>query len=364
MLKITLFRTTLKIIVISLILVIPGCSGKDAGQPASKSGMEQESNNSRRPVAVRIESPRIMTLEQRISYIGTIYARQEIPIIARVQGTLAEIRFREGEAFPANAVLARLDSPEMEAMVERLEAEVDYWSRRHETDKRLVDQGALAQEQSDASERAIRSARASLDEAKAQLAKTVITAPFEGTVLEWPAETGQPVMPGQQLILIGDSSREIRVEVVEEDLDRGIKAGTPAELMLSAGKPVTASVASISPVSSGKGRTFSVTIPVPDGIGGTLLRKGTSIRTDFIAGRQSNVVAVPTRAIADRDGNPHLFVITGETAHRIDVKLGISRDGWIAADFDWNGNDPVAVTNLNSLKTGTPVYSVMTEGSK
>ncbi|MCP5515425.1 MAG: efflux RND transporter periplasmic adaptor subunit [Spirochaetales bacterium] len=353
-----MLKKTLGTIVISLILIIPGCTGKDAGQ------MEQENNNSKRPVAVRIETPRIMTLEQRISYIGTIYARQEIPIIARVQGTLAEIRFREGEAFPANAVLARLDSPELEAAVEKLETEVDYWSRRNETDKRLVEKGALAQEQSDASERAIRSARAGLDEAKAQLAKTVLTAPFEGTVLEWPTEIGQPVMPGQPLILIGDSSREIRVEVVEEDLARGIKAGTPVELLLTAGKPVTAGVSAIAPVSSGKGRTFSVTIPIPNESGGGLQRKGTSIRTEFIVDRQSNVVAVPTRAIADRDGKPHLFIITGDTAHHIEVKLGISREGWIAADFDWNGKDPVAVTNLNSLKTGAPVYAVMTEGSK
>ena len=353
-----MLKSAFRIIVISLILIIPGCSGKNSRQN------EQENNNSKRPVAVRIETPRIMTLEQRISYIGTIYARQEIPIIARVQGTLAEIRFREGEAFPADAVLARLDSPEMEAAVERLEAEVDYWSRRHETDKRLVDQGALAQEQSDASERAIRSARASLDEAKAQLAKTVLSAPFEGTVLDWPTEIGQPVMPGQQLILIGDSSREIRVEVVEEDLARGIRAGTPVELLFTAGKPVTSRVSAIAPVSSGQARTFSVTIPIPFESSGGLQRKGTSIRTEFIIDRQSNVVAVPTRAIADRDGKPHLFIITGDTAHRIEVKLGISREGWIAADFDWNGKDPVAVTNLNSLKTGAPVYAVMTKGSK
>ena len=252
----------------------------------------------------------------------------------------------------------------MEAAVERLEAEVDYWSRRHETDKRLVDQGALAQEQSDASERAIRSARASLDEAKAQLAKTVLTAPFEGTVLDWPTEIGQPVMPGQQLILIGDSSREIRVEVVEEDLARGISPGTPVELLLTDGKPVTASVTAIAPVSSGQARTFSVTIPIPNESGSGLQRKGTSIRADFIVDRQAEVVAVPTRAIADRDGQPHLFIITSDTAHRIEVELGISQKGWIAADFEWNGNDPVAVTNLNGLKDGAPVYAVMTEGSK
>ena len=351
--------TAARLIVIALVLVLAGCSREDETEKTGENAPGPQ------PVAVRVERPRITTLERRISYVGTIFARQEVPIIARVQGTLAELPFREGDVFPVDSVLARLDSPELEAAVERLEAEVDYWNRRHETDKRLVAQGALAPEQADASERASRSARASLDEAKAQIAKTMVTAPFGGTVLDWPAEIGQPVMPGQPLILIGDSSREIKVEVVEEDLGRGISLGTPVELLVSPGTAVAARVSAIASISSGQARTFSVTIPIPDESSTAgLLRKGSSIRTEFIVDRQVEVVAVPTRAVADRDGRPHIFVISGETAHRVEVEPGITQEGWVAADFEWNGKDPVAVTNLSGLQNGAPVYAVSTEGSE
>ena len=352
-------QKALWIIAIILLMVLAGCSaggsiGKTEGKPAAE-----------KPVAVRVEKPRITSLERRISYVGTVYARQEVPIIARVQGTLAELPFREGESFSRDEILAMLDSPELGAAVERLEAEVDYWGRRHTTDKNLVAKGALAPEQADSSERAIRSARASLDEAKAQLAKTVVTAPFDGTVLDWPAEIGQPVMPGQPLILIGDESREIKVDVVEEDLERGIGIGTQVELHINNGPSVAASVSAISPAASGQSRTFSVTIPIPDtNLAKGLWRKGASIRTEFIVQRQVDVVAVPTRALADRDSNPHLFVITGETAHRVDIEPGISQEGWVAVDFDWNGQDFVAVTNLSSLQNGAPVYAVNAERSR
>jgi membrane fusion protein (multidrug efflux system) len=326
-----------------------------------------------------VQLPEYRTLEHRISYVGTVFARQEVPIIARVQGTLVELAFGEGESFSAGTELARLESPELEATVERLQAEVDYWTSRHETDSRLVEQRALAPEQADASHRALRTAQAGLDEARAQLAKTVVTAPFDGTVLDWPAEIGQPVMPGQPLILIGDVAREIRVDVVEEDLYRGIVEGTPVELNLAAGRVVSATVSSVAPAAKGVARTFTVTIALPDIVplrggpetGSTLsrresdrlLRKGASIRTDFIVERTTGGLTVPLRAMADRDGAPYLYVISNDVAHRRPVSLGISRGGWIVAEFEWNGSDPVAVTNLNTLYDGAPVYPVSTPDS-
>ncbi len=368
--------------IVFLFIVVLAVSGCSAGRSPS---VGSDAEQGPRPVAIRAEMPREMTLERRIPYVGTVFARQEVQIIARIQGTLVELPVQEGDAFSAGNVLARLDSPETEAAVSRLQAEVDYWRRRYDTDRRLVDQGALAPEQADSSERAYRTARAGLAEAQAQLAKTVVTAPFHGTVLDWPAEIGQPVMPGQPLILIGDATREIRVDVIEEDLGRGIEIGTAVELQLSPGRRVDSSVAAISPTSSGPARTFSVTIPIPatgapaaaspaadTGAGSAgadsgamaLPRKGASIRTEFIAERQKATVAVPTRAIADRDGRPHIYLVSDDRVRRIDVSLGISQDGWIAAVFDWNGIDPVAVTNVSSLRDGAAVYAVTAEGGE
>ncbi|MFW5643550.1 MAG: efflux RND transporter periplasmic adaptor subunit [Alkalispirochaeta sp.] len=317
------------------------------------------------PVAVRVQQPEYRTLEHRISYVGTVFAGQEVPIIARVQGTLSQLPVPEGASFTEGTVLARLESPEMEAAAERLRAEVDYWSARYETDTRLVEQGALAPEQADSSNRALRTARAGLAEAEAQLAKTVVSAPFDGTVLDWPAEIGQPVMPGQPLILIGDASREIRVGVVEEDLSRGVTVGTAVELSPAPDRIIASRVTSVAPAASGRARTFSVTVPIPaadSGLPAELARKGTSIRTDFIVERRESALAVPVRSLADRDGSPHIFTVSGEAARRHDVTVGISQNGWIAVSFDWNETDPVAITNLNGLRDGAPVYAVTAEG--
>ena len=315
------------------------------------------------PVAVRVQMPVKRTLEHRLSYAGTVYVGREVRIISQVQGAVTELPFNEGESFPEGAVLARLDSPEIEASVERLESEHDYWQSRYETDKRLAAQNALAPEQVESSSRALRSARAGLAEARAGLEKTVLTARFSGQILDRYVEPGQVMMPGQPILLIGDSSREVRVDVVEEDLARGVAAGIPVELKPGASSVIESRVSSISSVSSGKARSFTVTVSVPQDAGGQL-RKGASIRADFVLNRKENATAVPVRAVADRDNNPYIFIISVNHARKVRVKTGISEGGWIAADFSWNGTDPVAVTNLRSLIDGVPVYPVAEEGSR
>jgi RND family efflux transporter MFP subunit len=336
--------------VFAVLLSLGACTGEAEG---SQEPEEQ-------PVALRVLRPEIRTMEVRLSYLGTVHATVEVPLVARVQGTLVSTPVSEGGFFGEGDLIARLSAPEMEAAVERLSSERDYWCRRHETDTRLAAEGALPEEQADSSRRACRSAEAGLAEAEAQLAKTVVTAPFPGQLLDRLAEVGQPVMPGQPLALVGQRGREVRVEVVEEDLSRGVTVGTAAEINLG-GSSVEGRVSRISPAASGPARTFTVAVPVPEPQG-SALRKGASLGVDLIPERRSDVVAVPLRAIADRDRDPHLFVITESRAVRHPVSLGIVQDGWVSAEFSWNGEDPVAVTNVTGLSDGAAVYAVAEQG--
>lgn len=335
---------------IALLLSLWGCTGE----------AEQAPDPEERPVALRVRTPEIRTMEVRLSYLGTVHATVEVPLLSRIQGSLVSTPIPEGAFFEEGELIARLSAPELEAAVERLSSERDYWCRRHETDTRLAAEGAIPEEQADSSRRACRSAEAGLSEAEAQLAKSVVTAPFPGQLLDRLAEVGQPVMPGQPLALVGERGREVRIEVVEEDLERGVTIGTAAEIDLGDGS-VEGRVSSISPAASGPARTFTVTVPVP-GVEGTALRKGASLGVDLIPERRSDVVAVPLRAIADRDRDPHLFVVSERRAARHPVSLGIVQDGWVSAEFSWNGEDPVAVTNVSGLSDGAAVYPVAEQG--
>ncbi len=73
-----------------------------------------------------------------------------------------------------------------------------------------------------------------VDEAEANLAKTIITAPFDGVVLELLARPGEQLPAGANLLLLTDPAQgEARVTIIEEDLSM-IAIGQAAEIYFDA----------------------------------------------------------------------------------------------------------------------------------
>ena len=312
-----------------------------------------------KPIAIRVVKPQITNLQEKISYVGTLHAHREVKIISRVQGTLLSLPAAEGTGVKKGQVIARIYAPELDATVQRLQAEVDYWSRRYQADQRLEAEKAIPPEQVAMSRRAYLSAKASLEGAQSNLNKTIEKAPFSGEVLKWLVDPGQPVMPGQPILILGDNSTEVQVEVIEEELKRGLKTGTPVILYKKDGTVVETKVREVAPQASGFSRTFVVKISVPQSLKNEW-RKGESVKLDFILKSAPHAVAVPVEAIADRDGNPHIFLVREGKAYRQDVQPGIQQGNLVQVDFPYNGQDLVAVTNLGLLKDSIPVFTVQT----
>ncbi|MBZ0269739.1 efflux RND transporter periplasmic adaptor subunit [bacterium] len=302
-------------------------------------------------------------LSERLSYVGTVHGRREIRIIAQVQGTVVELPEPEGAAVAPGDLVAKLHTPELAAAVERLRAEKDYWCRRHEADLRLVEANALPQEEAEASSRACRSAVAGLEEAEARLRKSRELAPVRGTILSWLVEPGQHVMPGQPLLVLGDRSLEVHVEVVEADLRRGVEVGLPVVARPWQGSPFPSQVAEIAPMATGPARTFTVKIPVPDTHGGTL-RTGASLQVELVLDSCSDCVAVPREAILTARGVTHVFLVRDGRAVRQEVTAGIEDGGLVQVSMPWTEGDLVAVSNVTGLADDVPVLAVEVEGAR
>jgi len=309
------------------------------------------------PVAVRVASPMLRTMGASLQYMGRVQSRREVKVIAQAQGTVRDLPFDEGQSVVVGDTVARLAVPDLQALADRLRADRDYWCERYRADERLVAASALPREQMRSSQRACRTASAALTEAESRLARALETSPLAGKVLARFVEPGQAVMPGQPLLLLGSDGLEIRVEVVEEDLSRGIAVGIAAEVEVGSQEPFQAAVTQVAPMSSGAARTFAVTVPAPS-TAAAPSRRGAAARVRFLLESGAQVIAVPVAAVNDRDRNPHVFAIRAQRAVRQAVEPGIEQDGWVEVAFAWNGTDVVAVSNLSALSDGVTVYAV------
>ncbi len=73
-----------------------------------------------------------------------------------------------------------------------------------------------------------------VQEAEANLAKTIITAPFDGVVLEVLARPGEQLQDGANLVLLTNPTKgEVRTTIIEEDLSL-VEIGQPAEIYFDA----------------------------------------------------------------------------------------------------------------------------------
>jgi RND family efflux transporter MFP subunit len=251
----------------------------------------------------------------------------------------------------------------MDAEVRRAQTERDFLCETYETDRKLGAAGAITMRQVDMSKKACDAATAALSAARAgsrevgaTRSKSTEQAPFDGLVLQWLVEPGQNVMPGMPLLLLGNRDLEVRVQVAQRDLERGVHAGIPA-MVRSGGEVHRLQVSGVGPMATGPGRTFEVILPLPAELK-MAPAHGTSMRVDFLVAEAANSIAIPEKALAKVNGADIVFVIDDERARAVKVAPGIRDRGLIEIQGDVAVGAWVAVSNLDLLQNGLHVFAV------
>lgn len=167
-----------------------------------------------------------------------VVARNQARIAAEVSGRVLEWLADVGAPVARGAVLARIDPRDLELAVQRAQAALEAAQAREalaQAQQRrardLVAQGFLSQEALAQRETELALATAEVSAAQAQLAtarhqldKTVLRAPFAGTVVERMAQTGEAVTPGAVLFVLAEAgAAEVEAQVNPADVP-GLRA--------------------------------------------------------------------------------------------------------------------------------------------
>lgn len=346
---------------LGLSLLGTGCGKNEAG-PAQEPA----------PVAVRVAPVAKQDLSQRIGYVGTVHSRREVKVLAQTAGAALSLT-REGESIREGQTLSRIAAPEIGPRTSRMNAEVirakterDFLCETHETDQKLAASGIISKRQVDLSRKACDAASAALNAAQAgsreigaTQGKTSEQAPFDGLVLQWLVEPSQNVMPGSPLLLLGSHDLELRVQVGERDLERGVRKGVPAMVRLG-GQVRRLEVSTVAPLAIGPGRTSEVKIHLPEDLWASSAH-GTSARVDFLVAEAPNSLAVPQRALTKTGGTDTVFIIDDGLARAVAVTPGIQDSGMVAVNGELAAGAWVAVSNLDLLQDGASTFAVLSE---
>ncbi len=325
--------------------------------------------------AVQVVVVRRGPLESVDHVLGEVYGADDADIAPQVSGQVMAVLVREGAYVTHGAVLARLDTRELDDGVAEGQADVDAARAAHQAqvaatsrDSVLFANKAISQEQWEGSQ-ALRAAatgrievaRHRLDQANARLGYAVVRAPFTGVVSARMADPGDLAVPGKPLLrMVRQSAVRVRGTIPPELMTK-IHPGTAVDLTLG-DEPVHATVSRIFPAMQGSHlATFEVDVahPTPGYVAGATV--GIDLHLRGGAG-----LLVPLDALLEGSAGTHAFVVgqnkDGAQTLRV-VALTVTTRSLDQAivEGDLREGDRVVVarpSRLMDLADGMPVHAV------
>ncbi len=252
---------------------------------------------------------------------GNVNTKENILVQPEFQGTLVSLTVKAGQRVSKGQILGRIDDAGLSQQVASLESQYAFAKTTFERQKNLWDQKIGSEIQYLQSQTQMISAQRGVAQIKAQLSKTLIRAPFTGTIDEVFVEKGQVVAPSQQglMRIVNLSNMYVSTSVPETYIGK-LKVGTQVDVILtSLGKTYKGKVRQIGNFINPNNRSFSIEVGVPNPE--NLLRPNQVANLKISDYTSKNAVVVPTNVIQE-DGakNKFVFVVTNS-----DGKTGIAK---------------------------------------
>ena len=318
---------------------------------------------------------------------GYVVARRKAVVSAKIQGRLSELRVEEGSVVREGDVLARLESIDYEAALERsraavqhAEADLGEAERQARLNDKLAAEKIVSSDQRDAAVSRVKLAEAALAQAKAdasfaeaQLQNTVIRAPFGGVVVKKMAEVGEsvaPIPPGVNIstssgaiVALADlATLEVEADVAEANVAK-VQNGQPAEVTVEAipDRRYKAVLRQVIPTADRTKATVMVKVTILDK--DKDLKPEMSAKVTFLEPEKkaaapaaaTPVVLVPRESVVTRDGKPTVFLVREGRATARAIVLGTERQGQVIVKDGLSGGETVVARPKDDLKDGAPV---------
>lgn len=222
--------------------------------------------------------------------------------------------------------------------------------------KALIDQ---AFQNSRAADDAQSRAEAALNEAKANLAKSVLTSPIAGTVSLVNANIGE--IPTGVVAEVVDLNT-LYFDVLVDELDIGsIKLGQLVTIKLDSAKNVEMSgvISEISPVTikdASNNVTVEVKVTIQDSKG-VVLRPGLEGDSQIIVNQHVNTVLVPFEAVVAEGDQSYVWEIKNGKAVKQPVSTGLEGDLNTEITSGLSENETVILNPAKTLTNGQSVVS-------
>jgi membrane fusion protein, multidrug efflux system len=266
-------------------------------------------------VAVPVEGAPVVkdTMIISVTAAGEAAAWRQAVVSSLVAGQVKSLAVRENASVAEGAPLAVIDASQYELALRQAEAGLRQaqGTFREMTlfDDKITDAAVRTERQNAARAKSgLETAMLRVEEAKLNLSRTTMSAPFASSVASVKVVQGEWVSAGTQLMTLLDISRvKVDVQVLESEVGL-LTPGRFARVHFAAfpGEVFTGRIETINPMVDSKTRSAKVVVSLPNP--GRRIIPGMYARVALDARQLPDRIMVPRTAILERDRRKMLFV--------------------------------------------------------
>jgi membrane fusion protein (multidrug efflux system) len=292
---------------------------------------------------------------------ATVQTKENLMLNAEFGGVLQQVYVKEGQKVVKGQTLARIDDVGLSSQLAQMETQAALAKTTFERQENLWNQKIGSEIQYLQAKTNYNSQLKVVDQMKAQLAKTVVRAPFSGTIDKIASERGSVVGPGTPILrIVSLGNMYLEAEVPEKNIGT-IKKGSDVivafpVLRETFNSKVTQAGNYINPAN----RSFMIQIAVPNKNG--KIKPNLSSKIQLKDYSNPKAITVPTSIISENaDGEQFLYVAQNPDkngnaiAKRVIVKVGLSQGELVEIVDGIKDGDLIIKEGARSVKDGQKV---------
>jgi membrane fusion protein (multidrug efflux system) len=297
----------------------------------------------------------VAPVKSELTATGTLYSNESVVITAEIAGKVTEIFFHEGQQVTAGQVLLKLDQSILAAERDRAQANFNLSQANIKRAELLLQEQAISERERDEAYAQWRLDDANLRLTEAQLAKTVIRAPFSGLLGLHRISVGEYLQPGEAIVTL-DNLDPIKVDFrVPEVFAHQLKVGQKIAMSVDAvpGRSFAGQVYAIDPQIDINGR--SVLLRAKAEQQGGPLRPGMFARVTLVLEERPQALMIPEEALIPKGDQQTVFkVVDGKVTAAV-VTTGLRIRGQVEIVQGLAAGDTVITAGQIKVRPGMPV---------
>lgn len=284
---------------------------------------------------------------------GNVSTKQNIVIFPEYSGVLTNVYVKEGQKVSKGQILARIDAGGLGQQLSQLKIQTALAKTTFERQQRLWEQKVGSEIQFLQAKATYEAQEQAVNQLQQQIEKTVVRAPFTGTIDDVITERGTVVSPMQSQLfrIINLQNMYIETDVPERYIAAVTTGKNVVVDFLFLNKTINAKVRQAGHFINPANRTFKIEIELPN--------TGDAIKPNLTAKLKINdytnpkAILIPQSIISENaKGEQYIYTVTGKTGDQATVKRVIIETG------KTQGDD---IEILSGLENG---FEVIMEGAR